>query len=1397
MSFGDRNVTVRLALSVRDYLTGATAVDAANRRMMSSQEALGNSSRKLGGDVGKAAKDTEKSAAGIGTALKFTGIGLAGLGAAGGALKILPPILAAVGATAGALPTVLGGAANSAIVLKLGMQDVGAALGAVYQDAKAKKDPYSALAFNAQALTREVEKVKPALTGMQQGFQNRVFKGTAQDLDLIASKTLPAVKDGLNNLADDWSSTFAEIALTVSDPKITDSWNTVLGGADRFFDGVNARIRPIGAALADLATEGEPVADQIGKGLFSIIDKFTAKVEAAKRSGSLADFFEAGADAAREMAQLAGNVLTITGQIVGETAKQEGAVASLGGKLNAYIASGRSQEDIAGIVHTLTTAYEGLAATIGPIGGVLRDALADPGTAQSISQMFTVLSAGSQVISTVLQLLLSLNNAFGGAPLTIIAFVLAMTKMNGIIGTVTAAAEKGAARITAYGVSLEKTGAQSLVGARGLENYGGAIQRTGAAVPGLVGGLGKAATAWLALNAAHDIYAQATGDDVDMNQLATDFSAVAKGGQDGAEMTRDFGKGLKDFGTQLQMVNGANGGGLAGFIASANQAVPIAGDIAKLLGAPMDFNGSKQNFAALDQTMADYVHKTGDVKGAQDALNQIMQASGTNWADLSSAVPQTTQALNEASVAQAQLEAGTSGLAARQALLNAPLQETITLGRTLAQVYDELNGANVSFAQATISAQQAVDDLNKGLSGTITTGKGKKKKTRQQGLALTSDGTDFDTDSELGRKQASAFLEAAGAASKAAQAKKDDNGTVAQAAAVYDQYINRIRASLAAHGADKKTIDSLISTYAQMPKSLAAAGDASVSLNANLAKIPKNQKFVFDGSSMIDAKGHSLELAGDISKLPVGKTFTWNGKSLVDGRGKAIALKGAIEGLPPAKSTKITLTDVRKAQWELDDVTDSLQGMPDGVASIHVNNGSALAAIRQVRQSLANLGGATLPVSANRAGGIHKRAAAAGLVEAHIAPPGTLYQWAEPETGGEAFVPRKGDTDRGRRIVSEAAGWYGMRATPMAAGGITVHTAASGLVNVAPVASTGPKGTRLEFAQAYDQARDAVAGLNAALKQNKKSFNDATTAGRADREAVYSAITAAQGAATAKYNETGSVKLANAAYAEHIRRLKALLAQQKISSSTVRSLLALAQPPVYDTTAAAPKNSTLAVAAARSQIAASSGATDLQNKISLFRTGVTIGSENGNANLGAILDFLGQAGAAAQDRYAQSGSSKLATALYGTYLHQLKTILSGAGYKANVINNLINAYGKITLSKNARGGIHYAAAGAMSLGAAGVYPSSSTLYGFAEPGTGGEAFIPCNGDRQRGRELLDVAAGWYGGRFAPSGAASSAMPSADYSTHLTVNARQYTPTSAELNAHQRQLDAEARVGRRR
>lgn len=63
--------------------------------------------------------------------------------------------------------------------------------------------------------------------------------------------------------------------------------------------------------------------------------------------------------------------------------------------------------------------------------------------------------------------------------------------------------------------------------------------------------------------------------------------------------------------------------------------------------------------------------------------------------------------------------------------------------------------------------------------------------------------------------------------------------------------------------------------------------------------------------------------------------------------------------------------------------------------------------------------------------------AAGGLLSPHIAKAGAdIVRYAEPATGGEAFIPRNTSRDRALGILQIAAGWHNAQVIPMASGGI-------------------------------------------------------------------------------------------------------------------------------------------------------------------------------------------------------------------------------------------------------------------------------------------------------------------------------------------------------------------------
>jgi len=81
-------------------------------------------------------------------------------------------------------------------------------------------------------------------------------------------------------------------------------------------------------------------------------------------------------------------------------------------------------------------------------------------------------------------------------------------------------------------------------------------------------------------------------------------------------------------------------------------------------------------------------------------------------------------------------------------------------------------------------------------------------------------------------------------------------------------------------------------------------------------------------------------------------------------------------------------------------------------------------------------------------GGIMSFYAGGGIREQHvaqIAPAGAWRVWAEPETGGEAYIPlAAGKRDRSEAILEQVAHIFGRRIMPMASGGIIGGRAVGG-----------------------------------------------------------------------------------------------------------------------------------------------------------------------------------------------------------------------------------------------------------------------------------------------------------------------------------------------------------------
>ncbi|WP_229705689.1 hypothetical protein [Micromonospora sonchi] len=1051
----------------------------------------------------------------------------------------------------------------------------------------------------------------------------------------------------------------------------------------------------------------DPLVRLIGDRLVGSIDKMNAAAQKARQTGSLDEFFRAGVETGGALMSILGDIMRITGQVVGAVNRQNSSLVGAAQSLDAYIKSGRSARDVAGIVDTLTTAYEGMADVLGPLGGIARDALADPATRDALATMFDILAAGSKALQVVFGL-------FQALPDPVQSVVIAAI-------TLGAVAQKATTAVGAMGVAAQGAATK-------LATLGAAGQKAGRGLTGLASAAGKAVTALVGLQLLGVVFEQFEPAAANVDRMTAAVKNFAETGRVGGELTRIFGDNLEGLN---KAARGAGDGILAKTGRAFESMFPHVKSINEIFQGG-SFLGSVERFQALDAAMSQYARTTDDTAGTTAMWQRVLEESGLSTADLIKLMPSAWSELERLQAAAHNGAGSVAELEARTKLLSGGMRDAVRNGRDLISIFEELNGAAIDAAEAEIRAEESIDRLSAAL--------------KENGLAINKRTGEFNTNNEKGRENLQLTIDLAKAAAQAAQTTYAETGSIEQASAVYDSYIGRLRKMLGEKKLTADQIDVLIGKFTQMP---------------------------------------------ELKEVPV------TTPGLPESTGKVERFEEAFKRIPPSKTVPFFATTS-----EAEAAVRVLQGRIDALKSKHIYVTGTV--------KWTSTGDLRVPggrVLKDRWGGVHTPAAmaAGGVTQAGIYPASNppLIMFAEPQTGGEAYIPRRGDRRRNLEILAEAARWNKAAIVPMAAGGLMQATAAaSGLVSVAPpppAPAPRERGSRLDTIDTYIRARDAVIELNKSLKENGRSFSLSTAKGRENRSALSSAIRAAQAAAEAKYEETGSVKAANKAYDNHIARLKASLKQQGVNAATIKKLMKeMSSRPVYDVPGKTPKalpSSEKNVAAMQGRIAAEESLARLADHFSLVKPTLDIKDEVGRENLTEMFAFLKNAEDAAQAVLEQTKDKKKATAVYDDYIKQLRQVLARSGMPKSQIDSLLKTYGRIVLQPNLIGGVYGPGGSSLTrLSQGGLYGGARTLYGFAEPQTGGEMFLPRRGDRRRGEDLLTVGAGWYGGRFVP------AAGKGDVSTTNTNTINVYGThrmTLADFQAYQRQLDARARIRRPR
>lgn len=286
-----------------------------------------------------------------------------------------------------------------------------------------------------------------------------------------------------------------------------------------------------------------------------------------------------------------------------------------------------------------------------------------------------------------------------------------------------------------------------------------------------------------------------------LDDFTASLKRFADTGKTSGDFARTFGDDLGKLAEDVDKISAANKK-LAEFEATAKKLDGPGGR--DIRGMPLPGNDvrfaaqAKQDISDLDKALSQLAVNGGAVQAkiAFDKITASLQAQGMTVDQITALFPEYGKAASDAAVNSSGLAQGFGDVTANNILMNQSMQEAIDKGMSLADVWKQLHGAALDFLTGDIAVKQDLQDLADKFI------KGKNA---------------IDDNSQAGRDNLKMVAQVINDAQQAAQFKLQETGSVQQATDTYNQYIEKLRATLLQMGLTKDEVNRLIDAYAKLP----------------------------------------------------------------------------------------------------------------------------------------------------------------------------------------------------------------------------------------------------------------------------------------------------------------------------------------------------------------------------------------------------------------------------------------------------------------------------------------------------------------------------------------------------------------------------------------------------
>ncbi|WP_329126015.1 hypothetical protein [Streptomyces sp. NBC_01353] len=806
----------------------------------------------------------------------------------------------------------------------------------------------------------------------------------------------------------------------------------------------------------------------------------------------------------------------------------------------------------------------------------------------------------------------------------------------------------------------------------------------------------------VAVMAINELAEEAKGAPPDLDKLTTSLKELGKAGQFTGELQKTFGD-MKGFVRSVNQLKGATKGLEDGmkvfdFMPSIVGTEKLLGKIDDLINGPESISALTEKFHVLDEGLASLA-TSGHTELAADRFKMFqdaLKASGRTTEEIAQIFPE-YQAAIEGLKAEQELAAKSMGVFGEQAqATKAKLDAQKASADGLRASIQALNETNRAALGGQIAFEQAIDDT------------AKAAKENADALEMT-DGV-LDLNSEKARAGASALQDLATKTDEAASAARESGASWETVNGIYkrgqDQFMTAARAmGLTAGQAAILREQMLLIPDVKKSRVDMDREDALTGLDQVIAKIEATP-----GSKSVTVSA----LTG--SAMTLLHNLGYKTETLPDGQVKVTAYTGtALAGIGAVQAARDRLSD-----RSITITTTYLK------RTVYDTDGNGIPNMVQAPQAR----GSVLDFYAN-----------GGLREDHvaqIAPAGAMRVWAEQETGGEAYVPLSpSKRPRSRRIAEETVRRLGGDPAAIewhANGGVTDWRYDPSTGSLYSPSDAGSAGNRTKKVKGKDVSYFDLGQVERSLRSNSR----ATQAWNRDLEKVADrvggdvaealAAMGKDGVALTKKMANGSTKYIN----EMAASLRGLAATAKASlSDYTRSLNgAISGDDRFQ------QNLVTLAARGHGDLARQLGTQGDQAAIDLAAAAVRDNGKAGAANSAAKRANSQLTGEQVQQLLAIIAA--ISTAKTGIHDVAGKTglgeddIIDTAGRASGQIKKALGSRATKFLADLGRAGkgLSYANGGIRE----GIYATRGGAVTFAEPSTGGEAFIPL-GQNKRSQAL--------------------------------------------------------------